>query len=123
MSPQLRRVGVAVSAFVVAFTVAGALRPAAAQQEKAQRHGKFEVYPDNAGQFRWRLKSSNGQVIATGGQGYKDKRDCRSAVESVKRTAAEAPIEEVEQKEQKGERAGAPDAAALPRPTGDRPAR
>jgi uncharacterized protein YegP (UPF0339 family) len=28
--------------------------------------GKFEVYEDRAGKYRFRLKASNGQVVATG---------------------------------------------------------
>ena len=28
--------------------------------------GKFEVYQDRSGKFRFRLKASNGQVVATG---------------------------------------------------------
>ena len=28
--------------------------------------GKFEVYQDHARKFRFRLKASNGQVVATG---------------------------------------------------------
>ena len=28
--------------------------------------GKFEVYKDRAGKYRFRLKASNGQVVATG---------------------------------------------------------
>jgi len=28
--------------------------------------GKFEVYKDRSGKFRFRLKASNGQVVATG---------------------------------------------------------
>ena len=34
--------------------------------------GKFEVYKDKAGEFRFRLKAGNGEVIATG-EGYKSK--------------------------------------------------
>jgi uncharacterized protein YegP (UPF0339 family) len=34
--------------------------------------GKFEVYQDRAGKFRFRLKASNGQVVATG-EAYKTK--------------------------------------------------
>ena len=30
---------------------------------------KFEIYKDTKGEFRWRLKSANGQTIATGGEG------------------------------------------------------
>ena len=33
--------------------------------------GKFEVYQDSAGKFRFRLKATNGQVIAVG-QAYGD---------------------------------------------------
>jgi uncharacterized protein YegP (UPF0339 family) len=31
---------------------------------------KFELYKSSNGEYRWRLKASNGQVIATGGEGY-----------------------------------------------------
>ena len=30
-----------------------------------EKHPKFEVYKDKAGEFRFRLKAKNGQVIAT----------------------------------------------------------
>jgi uncharacterized protein YegP (UPF0339 family) len=49
---------------------------------------KFETYQDKKKEHRWRLKSSNGQIIATSGQGYKDKRDCTSAIERIKKDAA-----------------------------------
>jgi uncharacterized protein YegP (UPF0339 family) len=48
---------------------------------------KFETYTDTKGESRWRLKSSNGQVIATSGQGYKDKRDCKNAIDRIKKDA------------------------------------
>src|SRR5690242_13182404 len=44
---------------------------------------KFEVYQDAAKEYRWRLKASNGQIMATGGQGYKAKADCRQAVKRI----------------------------------------
>ena len=122
MSGSMRRTLVVLCAFVASVVLVGVLRPAAAQSDgQAQRKGKFEVYQGRAGDFRWRLKSPNGQVIATGGQGYKDKRDCRNAVDSVKRLAADAPVEEVAPPA--GEDAGAPDAAAGQRPGGNRPPR
>ncbi len=31
--------------------------------------GKFEVYKDRAGKFRYRLKAGNGEIVASG-QGY-----------------------------------------------------
>ena len=45
---------------------------------------KFEVYNDKKGEFRFRLKASNGQVILTG-QGYKAKPSCMNGIESVKK--------------------------------------
>ena len=35
-----------------------------------------EFYRDKAGEWRWRLKSSNGNIIAESGEGYKNKTDC-----------------------------------------------
>jgi uncharacterized protein YegP (UPF0339 family) len=55
---------------------------------------KFETYEDNAQQHRWRLKATNGQIIATSGQGYKDKRDCEHAIDVIKKGAENAKIEE-----------------------------
>ncbi len=45
---------------------------------------KFEIYEDNAKEFRWRLKAANGKVMATPGQGYKAKADCKKAIERIK---------------------------------------
>ena len=56
---------------------------------------KYEVYEDAKKEHRWRLKASNGQVIATSGQGYKAKADCRHAIEVIQKGASEAKIEEV----------------------------
>ena len=67
----------------------------AAADEKPAKAGTFEVYKDKGGEFRWRLRAVNKQVIATSGQGYKEKRDCINGIESVKKNAAEAKVEEV----------------------------
>ena len=52
---------------------------------------KFEVYQDKAGEFRFRLKASNGQIVATG-EGYKQLSGCLSGIESVKSNAPEAEL-------------------------------
>jgi len=57
--------------------------------------GKFEIYADAAGKYRWRLKASNGQIIASG-QGYATERSCRDGIESVKKHAAAAEVVEAE---------------------------
>ena len=53
---------------------------------------KFEVYTDKAGEFRFRLKATNGQIIATG-EGYKALASCLNGIESIKKNAPEAKIE------------------------------
>jgi uncharacterized protein YegP (UPF0339 family) len=55
---------------------------------------KFELYKDGKGEFRWRLKSANGQVIATGGEGYTNKAGALNGIEAVKRDAAGANVDE-----------------------------
>ena len=56
--------------------------------------GKFELYADAKGEFRWRLVASNGQTIATSGEGYKTKTSAKAGIESVKKNAPTAEIEE-----------------------------
>ena len=60
-----------------------------------QKHPKFEVYVDKAGEFRFRLKAKNGEIIATG-EGYKAKASCLNGIESVRKNAPDAPIENAE---------------------------
>jgi len=51
--------------------------------------GKFELYKDKAGEFRFRLKAGNGQNILAS-EGYKDKSGAVNGIESVKKNAADA---------------------------------
>ena len=55
------------------------------------KHPKFEIYNDKAGEFRFRLKARNGQIVATG-EGYKQLASCLNGVDSIKRNAPEAEI-------------------------------
>ncbi|WP_172299789.1 YegP family protein [Pseudoruegeria sp. HB172150] len=50
--------------------------------------GKFELYKDKAGEFRFRLKAGNGEVILAS-EGYKQRASAENGIESVKRNAAE----------------------------------
>ena len=52
---------------------------------------KFEVYVDKAGEFRFRLKATNGQIIAVG-ESYKALSSCLNGIESVRKNAAENKI-------------------------------
>jgi len=45
--------------------------------------GKFEIYNDKAGEFRFRLKTSNGQTILAS-EGYSSKSGCNNGIDSVK---------------------------------------
>ncbi|MBQ9980272.1 MAG: YegP family protein [Oscillospiraceae bacterium] len=57
----------------------------------AEKHPKFEVYADKAGEFRFRLKATNGEIIAVS-EGYKALAGCLNGIESVKKNAPEAEI-------------------------------
>ena len=57
----------------------------------AEKHPKFEVYADKAGEYRFRLKATNGQVIATS-EGYKALASCMNGIESGKKNAVDAEI-------------------------------
>ena len=56
---------------------------------------KFEIYADKKGETRFRLKATSGQVIAAS-EGYTTKASCKNGIESVKKNAADAPVEEAE---------------------------
>lgn len=56
-----------------------------------ERNPKFEVYTDRKGEFRFRLKAANGQIICTG-EGYKAKKSCLNGIASVRKNS-EGPIE------------------------------
>ena len=54
---------------------------------------KFEVYKDKKGEFRFRLKATNGQIIATG-EGYASKDGCMKGIESIRKNADSQVTEE-----------------------------
>ncbi len=56
----------------------------------------FEIYEDEGGDHRWRLRHRNGNLLANGGQGYADRNSVFAGIESVKRDAPTADIEEVQ---------------------------
>ena len=54
---------------------------------------KFEVYEDKAKEFRWRLKASNGQTVASSSEGYTARADCEAAIALIKKGVAKALVE------------------------------
>jgi uncharacterized protein YegP (UPF0339 family) len=53
--------------------------------------GKFEIYKDKRGEFRFRLKAANGEIVASG-ESYKTKAAAEKGVEAVKRAADGAEV-------------------------------
>ena len=51
---------------------------------------KFELYQDRGGAFRFRLRSRNGQIIATS-ERYATKAACENGIKSVRANAEAAP--------------------------------
>lgn len=57
--------------------------------------GKFELYPDKAGNYRFRLKAGNGEVIAVS-EAYSSKSAASNGIESVRKNAGDAAVVEVD---------------------------
>jgi len=53
---------------------------------------EFEVYEDNAGEYRWRLRHDNGNIIADGGEGYASRANAEDAVGRIVEYAPEAHV-------------------------------
>lgn len=53
----------------------------------------FQIYEDNAGEYRWRLTSGD-DIIADSGEGYSSKSGARDASENVQRGAGDADVRE-----------------------------
>ena len=64
-----------------------------AEEYAKEKCPKFEMYIDKAGEYRFRLKATNGQTIATS-EGYGAKAGCLNGIDSVKRNAPDAEIDE-----------------------------
>jgi uncharacterized protein len=54
---------------------------------------KFVIYQDAKGEYRFRLKAGNGEVVATG-ESYPTKQGVKAGIEAVKRAAAAATLED-----------------------------
>ena len=56
--------------------------------------GKFEIYTDKAGKFRFRLKAGNGEVVDTG-EAYETKSAAIKGTEAVQRAAQGAQVNDL----------------------------
>ena len=48
---------------------------------------RYEVFPDAAGEFRFRLRSANGEIVGPASQGYRDRTDARRGAAAHLRAA------------------------------------
>jgi uncharacterized protein len=55
---------------------------------------KFQIYQDRKGEYRWRLRARNGEIIADGNEGYRSKASCELGIDLVKQQAASAEVED-----------------------------
>jgi uncharacterized protein YegP (UPF0339 family) len=51
---------------------------------------QFEVYRDEGGNYRWRLRAANGQVVASSVESFASYANAKEAVENVKANAGSA---------------------------------
>ena len=58
----------------------------------------FELYKDTADEFRFRLKTGDGVLLATSGKGYKTKADCQKVIDTIKNTVGRAKVEDIAKK-------------------------
>lgn len=101
MKPTLRLSIATLALAMVALASVFISRPAIAADDEKKSTATFEVYKDKGGDFRWRLRSQNTNVIASSGQGYSSKQSCLDGIESVKKQAADAPVKEVTEEDGK----------------------
>jgi uncharacterized protein YegP (UPF0339 family) len=52
----------------------------------------FTIYSDSKNEYRWRLRATNGQIIAVSGEGYVSKSDCQAGIRLVQTGAPSASI-------------------------------
>ena len=63
---------------------------------QAMRRAKLEIYRDARSEWRWRLRASNGRIVADSGEGYCRHASVRKAVERVRSILADdVPVVEV----------------------------
>ena len=68
---------------VKSIAVKAALEDQTMETFKTQVHPKYEVYLDEAGAYRFRLKAKNGQIVAFS-KAFEQKEDCLACIDSVR---------------------------------------
>ncbi|MCW3974632.1 MAG: DUF1508 domain-containing protein, partial [Candidatus Bathyarchaeota archaeon] len=63
-------------------------------EKSTRRKSRFEVYKDSRGEFRFRLRAPNNEVIIIG-ESYKRKASCIKGINSVRKNASVAQIDDL----------------------------
>lgn len=58
--------------------------------------GKFEIFKGNNGQYYWRLKAPNGEILCWS-EGYTTKQNAQNGVDACKKYAPDAPVVDLAQ--------------------------
>lgn len=58
---------------------------------------KFQIYKDAAGEYRWRLRADNNEIIADSAEGYNYKTACQDGINLIKNIAPKADTEDLTQ--------------------------
>ena len=58
----------------------------------------FELYKDKSDEFRFRLKTGDGVLLAISSKGYETKADCQKVIDTIRNTAGKARVEEIAKK-------------------------
>lgn len=57
----------------------------------------FEIYQDAKGEYRWRLKAGNHEIVAVG-ESYKTKQSCQKGIDVVKKVTTETEVKDLTKK-------------------------
>jgi uncharacterized protein YegP (UPF0339 family) len=55
---------------------------------------KFQLFTDKAGEYRWRLRANNNEIIADSAEGYTTKHNCEHGMNLVKELAPNAEVDD-----------------------------
>ena len=58
---------------------------------------KFQIFKDEKGEYRWRLRADNNEIIADSSEGYMSKSDCAKGIKLVKQLGPDAKVEDQSQ--------------------------
>jgi uncharacterized protein len=77
---------------IPAFLARGAIAASAGNVCLEEQVAQFRVFRDVRGEYRWRLRAANNEIIADSAEGYTTKTKCLEGIAFVKRDAPDAPV-------------------------------